>query len=218
MVAEAKYVTAALAGRYARVSVRTLARLAEAGTIARRKTDGGAWEYSSEDAKRYGSGKEAESVDSDALLGQAYSAIKDLQAPSRMFVEALQEEMLRLRDRCRYLEERHDQLVTTREQWLNQQHERDMANAMLKGIEERKERAFKAVERYAIPKLVSSFGGNDDIVKLLQSFDEAQIELLLNTELVTEEQKKLLRKLFEEKLGAKFEESEEPAEQETASA
>ena len=199
-----EWLTATQAARLLGAHRRTLERLGDQLVIAKeRDDDAKPWLYSRRDIETYKQQKAAgrlAPVTGEDMLAQAYGLIKDLQGPSRQFGEMLQKENTALRDRCAALEKRHDELISVCESLLNDQVVRDLAATQATAVEERKERAFKLVETTVGPKLLGLIGGKSSSAgKLLDTLTEDQLTLLLNTDLIDEDQKVLLRDVLKAK-------------------
>lgn len=180
-------------------SRRTIIRLATQGLVERRRdNDREPWVYSVADLERYYEQKDADAETAqDSLLEQAYGMVGTLIGPAKQFCELLIAENEYQRQRIQHLEARHDELITAREELLNMKVEREMAAKQVDATEGRKERAFKVIEQQVAPKLLKMVGKGGDAGKLLESLDEGQLELLLNTDLIRDDQKNLLKSLLD---------------------
>lgn len=196
------------------VGRRQLVRLATSGVIGRQKTAGGAWQYSATDCEGYQASKDAGAdADADTMLGQAYGLINTLVGPAKAFCELLQRENHSLRERNFQLESKIDDVLRAREELLCLKVDREMAVRHQEQVEERKERIFKLVENQVGPQLLSAVGsgGAAGAAKaLMQSLDETQVQLLLDADLMSDEQKKNIRILIEAS-GGKLERESESA-------
>lgn len=203
-----EWISATEAERLLGVSRRTVARLASGGVVERKREEGGPWLYSRSDCERYLDTKDND-TGPEQLLSQAYQALNVFIAPAKEFSRMLQEENKLLRERCAQLEARHDELIRAREELLDRKVDRDLAVQHMTQVEDRKERAFKLIETNVGPKLLAAVGGKSAAAgKLLDSLTEDQLTLLMNTDLISDDQKALLKKVLEAK-GAKFEETTE---------
>lgn len=196
-----EWVSCTDAERMFKKSRRTIIRLSTQGLVERKRdSDREPWVYSVADLERYYEQKEADAETAqDSLLEQAYGMVGTLIGPAKQFCELLIAENEYQRRRIAHLEQRHDELITAREDLLNMKVERELAATQVAATEARKERAFKVIENQVAPKLLKMTGKAGKAGELLSSLDEGQVELLLNTDLITTPQKELLKGLLEER-------------------
>lgn len=201
--------------------VRVLSKLAAEGKVRREKNATGTFVYCPEDVLAF---QQAQGeVEQDAhktevvlsngndLLKQAHGHIEKMFAPAMAATNAAQE-MLRqanadLRAENSELRKLHLDLVKAREEMLNDAHSRELAGKMWEASEARKQKVFGVLAQGPLPKLLSqvmaAFGLDETAsgqtaaaIELLKSLEGAQLEALLMTDFVTDEQKELIRKVM----------------------
>jgi hypothetical protein len=103
------------------------------------------------------------------------------------------------------LESKRDELSAARERALSEEHDRAMVSTAFQASEKRKSKAFDVLMEKAVPSIVSKLGLTGDpmigsAVSLLKSFKRDQLLMLLHPaiDMVTEEQKQLIRRLLGE--------------------
>lgn len=192
-------------------SRRTLNRLHEKGTIPRMHRDG-QYHYSRTACEAWANGETDDEDGDDAspyrLITQCHRTIAQLLAPAEMFSRMVVEQNAAMGKRIADLERGHEELIKAREELLDASAERAL---LLKAQENSDKR--KAWGMQQLARVLPFIGGKDDsAMKLLASFDPDQLQLLLETDLINDEQKTLLRQCLESTpaLGAETK-SETPA-------
>lgn len=220
MGSEEKWLKPKEAEKLAGTSRTMLTRAVDAGFM-RRKRNASGYVYSYADCEEYQERKE-ERIEASRkrrkeakdpiiddmspetpLLQQAYGMIQILVGPAQQFGALLKSENDALRRRCSHLEERHDELITAREQLLDFTAERDIERKHAASADKRKDKALTTLQDNVFPMLVGGLtkgkGGPKQAeaakagLEMFRSLDENQIQLLLHTELTTEPQKAKLR-------------------------
>jgi len=140
-------------------------------------------------------------AESTALLKQAHghleAALKLVLDPAAALLKQALAENERLRDHVRKLEAAHLDSLAARENLLSEQHLRALATAEVAQSAQRKDRALAMVGQ-ALPKLLASVNPKATaVVALMASLTSEQRGMLLETELLTDEQKGHVRAALE---------------------
>lgn len=201
-------------------SVRHLVRQVERGVIDRYKAIDNTFRYNpaeledAKDAIRTTSGdNEQELVISEGfksgteLVKQSHKHSAEMFAlykdPIHQLLEMYQTENEKLRGRVEKLEAVRDEMAAKREELISEQHIRDVLTAKLGKAEDRKDRAFGLfIDR--VPGLLgkleeSALGSSKEVkatIELLKGFDRESLAMLLETEILTEEQKAHVRTIL----------------------
>ena len=128
-----------------------------------------------------------------ALLKQAHShqeeTLRLVRDPMQKLLDRYSSDNEELRKRVKELEANQDRLIEAREKLLSEQHLRDMLTADQQAQHARKDRALEFLKQTA-PKLLAAVNPKaQTVVKLLQSLTDEQRGMLLETDLLTLEQK-----------------------------
>lgn len=193
---------------------RKLERLAEAGALFREKDSTGTTRWDPDllaIAAQVGDDDDDDGADAKpqtTTAGEAVALVKQahthLEATLRLVLEPaqalnrqLREENEALRSHIRKLEEQHHTLLSAREKLISEVHLRELATTEAQAREARKDRALTAATD-ALPKLLGAVNPKATaVVSLMQSLSEEQRGMLLHTDLLTADQKALVRQVIE---------------------
>lgn len=204
------WVTVGEATAAANCSRRQLNRLVQQGVVARQKQQG-VYHYSRPDCEAIAAGDVIPEDEAEQqvprIVAQCHRTIEHLLAPSRLWCEMVTKENEALRARCEKLEARHAELIDARERLLDASAEREMLLRAADASEKRKAMAIHQLAKL-MPLITAKLG--NPAAELLGSLDENQLQLLLQTELITEQQKALLRACLPPQPSPELEPSDEP--------
>ena len=195
------WLTAKEAADLTGMSRRTLQRHVDAGRLTVETFDG-VRHYSEPDCERLLAGPaESDGGAEGQTLAMLLDFVRVLMAPAKQYNDMMAAHCARLEDRCKHLEQRHDDLVTAKEAFIDASHEREMETRMFEAQQKRRDAAVNLAMEKGLPLM---FGGKGkSMSKLLESLNETQVQLLLDTDLTTDEQKVILRDLLKSKLETK---------------
>jgi len=121
------------------------------------------------------------------------AAFKLVLEPMRQLLKAREEDVERLRARVQELEAKLDGAFELREKMLSEQHLRDLLTADVANQNARKDKALSMVREHA-PKLLAAINpGAQALLAVVQSLNDEQKGLLLETDFLTPEQKTHVR-------------------------
>ncbi len=215
--------TAPKAAKLLGCSIRHLVRHVERGTIERHQGPDGTFRYNPEeleDAKdsileniQTTDNESREMVVSEGfksgteLVKQSHKHAELMfglyRDPVNQLLEMFRNENVALRARIAELEKVRDENAQKREELISEQHMREILTAKVLKGEARKEKAFGLVID-KIPSVFdkfveSSLGQSKEVkatIELLKGFDKDSLTMLLETEIVTEEQKAHIRTIL----------------------
>ena len=186
------WLTAKEASDLTGMSRRTLQRHVDAGRLTCETVEG-VRKYAEEDLERLLAGPADPPPDPGAqVLAQSLELNRLLLQPARLYSDLIERHALQMAERVKHLEQRHDELVSAKEEFIDASAERDMAMKVLEGSQARKDKAFNFALEKGVP-LVLAGGKGGAMAKLIASLTPDQVELLLNTDLTTDAQKELLK-------------------------
>lgn len=210
--------TAPKAAALVGVSIRTLTRRVSEGVITRHQAPDNTYRYNPselEDCKEYirGSNEDQEMVVAEGfksgteLVKQSHKHSEEMfrlyATPIHELLDMYRGELKVLRERVVQLEATRDDLANKREELISEQHIREVLTAKVLKSEERKEKAFGMVLAKVpgvFDKFIESHLGQSVQVKatveLLKGFDKESLAMLLETEILTEEQKAHVRTIL----------------------
>lgn len=195
------YMTAAEAASLLGTTARSVARYAARGRLERvRDTVDQTWRYKRASVEALKAESESEPLDppeEDYLMAQAYRLIDALNTPARLYGEALERLIQKGEQRIEVLEKQLDEAIKAREVYLSEATERQV---LIDNAAQSNKRRNMALEKVAtwVPQYLKALGAKDSAAKLLSTLDVDQVTLLLNTDLIRDEQKQLLRGLLDE--------------------
>lgn len=201
------------------ISVRQLGRFVSRGHLARYRAPDETYRYNPEELETAGDmfrpeADEDEGAPSAESLKNGNALVKQTHEQfARMFdkysesydviMSRYREENESLRVRIRELETQRDDFVQKREAMLSEQYIRDSLNSQIVRKEARKDKAFGLV----LDRLPGLMGKLEDAalgtspqvkatIELLKGFDKESLEMLLQTEIVSPEQKAHIRTIL----------------------
>jgi len=215
--------TAPKAARMLGCSVRHIGRHVDRGTIERHQCPDSTFRFNPtelEDARETileniasSEGLEKEAVVSDGfksgteLVKQAHKHAEEMfrlySSPIHQLLEMYRDENKRQKERIIELESKRDELAEKREELISEAHMREVLTAKVLKADERKDQAFRLVAD-RLPgvwdKFVEQKYGQSPQVKatieLLKGFDPENLKFLLETEMLTPEQKAQVRTIL----------------------
>lgn len=123
----------------------------------------------------------------ETILGLIADPIKHTQEASKTITDAAL-------TRAASLETSRDDMLAARESALSDLHERELAGRILTGREKRKDEAAK-VALDQLPALVAAWSGMKEVDELFREMNPAVIQVVLNSDALTDRQKEIIRKM-----------------------